>query len=133
MPKVTYENDSVHITFPSFKLTKNLRFPENTNKVVIQMQPLFFKLSKGLSFKAATEYIRLDKIHAMTEERTFSYDLPAGTLCLVGLSLLFSSNQIAVNDKEFNPAGICAAVYREGIADDLIQEGWYNIGFSIDG
>ena len=132
MPKVIYENGSLHLTFPSFKIAKNLKFPENTNKVIIQIQPVFFKLSKGLAFIAPTEYIHLEKTQALAEEITFNYDFPAGSVCLVGLSLLFSSNQIAVNDKEFNPAGICAAVYREGIADDLVAEGWYNIGFSID-
>lgn len=131
MPRITFEDDQVHITIPSFKVSKNIRFPDNTDKVSIQIQAVFFKLSRALAFRAKTQYVDLEKTQGMTAEQTFSYDFPAGSICIFGLGLLFSSSRTTVNDKKFNPAGIFAASFKEGIADDTVPEGWYQTGFSI--
>ncbi|RZK58105.1 MAG: hypothetical protein EOO91_08895 [Pedobacter sp.] len=131
MPRVAYEDEKVNITIPSFKVSKNIRFPENTDKVSIQIQPVFFNLGKALGFRAQTQYIDLEKGQGVTAEQTFSYDFPIGSFYIFGLSLLFSSNKTTVNDKKFNPAGIFAAGFKEGIADDTVPEGWYETGFRI--
>ncbi|TCC86626.1 hypothetical protein EZ428_23235 [Pedobacter frigiditerrae] len=133
MPRVTHEDDKVHITIPSFKVSKNMRFPDNTDKVSIQIQPVFFNLGKALGFRAPTQYIDLEKTQVMTAAQTFSYNFPVGSVCIFGLSLLFSSNRTTVNDKKFNPAGIFAASFKEGIADDTVPKGWYNTSFNITG
>lgn len=132
MPKVIYEADKVHIIIPSFKVAKNIRFPENTDKVNIQIKPIFFKLGKALGFSGQTQYVDLEKTQGMACEQTFTYDFPAGSVCIIGLSLLFSSNRTTFNDKQFNPAGIFAASYNEGPADEEIPEGWYRTVFKID-
>lgn len=132
MPRISFEGEKININIPPFNAAKNIRFPENTYKVIIQIQPVFFKLSKGLGLRAQPYFIDVEKTTALTEETTFSYDFPTGSVCMIGLSLLFSSNQIAFNNKKFNPAGIVWASYKEGIADDENDGGWYNTGFRID-
>ncbi len=131
LPKVTYEADQVNISFPSFSVSKNIRFPDQTDKVLLQLQPVFFNLSKGFGFKGETAYLDLQQ-RTTTTEQVFSYHLPADTICIIGLGLLFSSSRVTANDKKFNPAGIFAAHYQEGHSDDSIREGWYQTGFSLN-
>ncbi|RZL41323.1 MAG: hypothetical protein EOO93_29995 [Pedobacter sp.] len=132
IPRISFEDGKVHINIPPFNIAKNIRFPEDTYKVTIHIQPIFFNLSKGLGLRAQPYYIDLEKTTALTEECTFSYNFPPGSVCIIGLSLVFISNQLAFNNKNFNPAGIVWARYKEGIADDENDGGWYNTGFKID-
>ncbi|RZK53721.1 MAG: hypothetical protein EOO91_17165 [Pedobacter sp.] len=132
MPKISFEDDKVHITIPSFKVAKNIKFPEDTYQVSMQIQPVFFKLSRALAFRAAHQSIDLEKTQGMTAEQTFSYDFPAGSVCIFALSLTFSTNRTIFNKKVFNPAGIFAASYKEGIVDDEIEEGWYTTSFRVE-
>lgn len=131
MPTVSYDEDKIHISMPSFHIPKNVKFPDDADHVLIQIQPVFFNLEMGLGFNAETAYIELARNQNMSEAQSFSYNFPAGTVCLIGLSLLFSERQFAVNSKEFSPAGIFAAHYKEGEGHGLSLEGWNRLGFRI--
>lgn len=132
LPQVDYEADKVHIRFPAFKVSKNIKFPENVDQVSIQIQPVFFNLKLGRAKRGQTHFLELNRSDTMKEAVTFSADFLAGSVCIIGIGLLFRDQLGIANDKLFNPAGICAAHYKEGnIAEEALED-WYRTGFRLD-
>ncbi|TKC10154.1 hypothetical protein FA048_08105 [Pedobacter polaris] len=127
-PKLSFENSQVQLTFPALKVAKDLKFRVGSNKVMLQIQPVFFCLAKGLWLKPTMQTICLEKGQAITAIQNFNYSFPKGTTCLFGIGLVFFNGSIAINDKIFNPAGICASAYNEGTIDETELTGWFKMG-----
>jgi hypothetical protein len=128
LPKVSIEGEELKIALPRFTLYKHLRFPRGSYACHMRIQVAFFNLETG-KWDIRMEEVELDKSKDVYEAAEWFYSLPAGTVALVAIGLNFHQGKGTIsgfNSKIFHPAGIVAAVYREG-ANVLSTAHWKNV------
>lgn len=127
LPKVVLQEDKLIVTLPELKIPSQLNFPFKSFRCELAIGVSFFRLNKQL--KSRTE--KIQSVEFLKDEKTsapmqLEFQVPAGCLCIVSLYLEYAiasaEGWSVINDKKFNPAGICAAIVTPGNYDPTTEK-----------
>lgn len=128
-PGVKTKDGVMQIAFDNLSVASQFKFPAKTFKCVVSLSLAVFNLKEGLLFNQVnTQHFKVDKNMKTVPAQTFSFDLPAGCLCLVRMSLEFfvagKSTWKHVTAANANPSTICAAVITPGVLKKAEPRYW---------
>lgn len=115
-PIVNFTSGNVEIIWPEFLIAKNLRFPVKANSCVVSFRFAQYCLAKGKWNISGVEEIEIKKSQLSTISQSFNLPIPAGSLFLLGVGITYFTGtpKIKLNNKTFNPAGICGVCFVPG-------------------
>lgn len=117
-PEVTLTGNQLQLNLPEIQISDQLRFPSNANTCEIKIAVAMLVLNPALHHTNQYRSIQVSKGQGIIPARQFSFEVPDGCLCVVGMSLYFTRKyeqmQTIINDKSFNPAAICGAIITPG-------------------
>ncbi|QNK62560.1 hypothetical protein H7F33_18805 [Pedobacter sp. PAMC26386] len=118
-PESSLTANLLKITLPELKIPEQLKFPENTISCEITIATNFFCLSKGYIHKSAIlQILTINNDQFIPGKHEFDFAVPDGCLCIATISLKYFTRKytstLLFNNKEFNPAEICAAYVTPG-------------------
>jgi hypothetical protein len=118
-PSVQLENNKLVVTLPSLQVPAQFPLPKKGFQCKLTIGVSLFRLADNLRSKyeemQSMVFTQNDKLSPAIE---WEFDAPQGCLCIVNLYLEYahatSEGWYVINDKKFNPAGICRAVLNAG-------------------
>lgn len=118
-PEIKSAEGQMQIVWPKLRLRSAIRFPLRASLCTITMAVTFFRLEEGYRlFGSLSQQLLLATDQQDLEASVFSFAVPDGCLCLLGLFLNYRT--VAgpygqeLNNEKFNPAGIAAAIFTPG-------------------
>ena len=119
LPDSSLSEGVVTVTLPELKIHEEFKFPVKTNKCTIHICVKFYNMEKGYRSEIEEEQtLDVSPEQHLLEKQSFSFPVPEGCLCLVGISLRYYTFKYGTglfNTKTFNPSGICGAFITPGI------------------
>lgn len=118
-PTVKLRDGKMTCSLPIFDIPQHLKFPLKSFRCSINVSVSLFRLAEGLyESNAKTQTIVVNKDMPRTERHIFEFDVPAGCLCVLSLCLQYEKAERkgwkVINNKNFNPGRICAAMISSG-------------------
>lgn len=118
LPKTTFSQGTITITLPELIINKGFMFPKDTNKCELHFSLLVYDLlTRHTSLPIEKHTLELTDKQYLLEKQSFSFTVPDGCLCMIGVSLRFNKDHYdkgLYNSKTFNPSGIFGAILTPG-------------------
>jgi len=116
---VTLADGTVKLKLPRLEITGQLKFPYKAFQCKISVSVSLFRLRDGLyQDQAQTQTVAFNYHMQHTDPHEFKFAVPKACLCIVSLFLVYESagrrGMKLINNRNFNPGIICAALMTEG-------------------
>lgn len=117
-PTVNLQANQLQLDLPEIMISENLKFPISATTCEIRVLFTQIILDQALHSPNIYQSITVEKKQETIPAQSFTFEVPDGCLCVIGMSLYFLEKQRVlvkpVNDKVFNPAAICGAFLTPG-------------------
>jgi hypothetical protein len=117
-PGISFSDGVLTVTIPDLLSPSDIRFPEDTDNCQISIKVDYYALHAGYRHGNPVEEFEFDLTDDLIPGKSWTFDVPDGCLCLVGIGLIFSKRKrymrTSTQGKDFNPSGICGAVVSSG-------------------
>ena len=131
-PEVSLNGNQISVNLPEIQLKKQLKFPKGSNCCEINVIVSFIALEKGMIKSNAAQSIEVESDVEVLPAQEFTFDVPDGVLCVVGLGLTYFSKTNNVKtlmiSKAFKPANVCGTCLTPGV---FVDPGPVKIGNKI--
>ena len=128
-PVVSLNDSQLQVSLPEIQVKQQLKFPVGANLCEIGVVVCFLALEQGVKQDELFQSIEIGSDATVLPAHDFTFEVPEGCLCVVGLGLNYFHKQNDIKTvkthKTFNPANICGAIITEGV---LIDPGLVKIG-----
>jgi len=113
-PQINISANSLTLSLPAFEVPEQLKFPNNANTCELTVFLSLYVPDQEFRDPPAYQSIEINNDQKNVPAQEFIFEVPDGCLCIVGIKLNYfwrSQNiKTVINQKNFNPAGICAAI-----------------------
>lgn len=128
-PVVSVNDSQLQVSLPEIQVKQQLKFPVGANLCEIGVVVCFVALEQGVKQDELFQSIEIGSDATVLPAHDFTFEVPEGCLCVVGLGLNYFHKQNDIKTvkthKTFNPANICGAIITEGV---LVDPGLVKIG-----
>lgn len=118
LPDSSFSEGTITVTLPELKINEEFRFPAETKKCTIHVCVKLYNLEGGYrAWVEEEQTLEVNSKQLLLEKQNFSFPVPEGCLCMVGVSLRYYNFRYDTglfNTKTFNPSAICGAFITPG-------------------
>lgn len=127
LPKVVLQENKLIVKLPELKIPSQFNFPFKSFRCELAIGVSLFRLNEQLKSRTekiqSVEFLKDDKSSTPVQ---LEFQVPDGCLCIVSLYLEYAiasaEGWFVINNKKFNPAGICAAIVTPGNYDPTTEK-----------
>lgn len=117
-PEVSLDGNTLKVSLPEIEVSKELKFPVNTNVCELVVTVAMIALHAGESREMDPQSIEIIDNQGIVPAQDFEFEVSEGCLCVAGIGLrYFKVNdhvRAMFNSITFNPANICGAIITPG-------------------
>ncbi|MCD0488711.1 hypothetical protein LPB86_10740 [Pedobacter sp. MC2016-14] len=120
-PQLTLIADQLLIKLPKTKIPTELKFPKGATSCIRKLMLTFYSPATGYYYANHLQLEPILNIKGTIDAQEFDFTVPKGVICFLSMALEYHTESYGVskviNNKQFNPAGICEVLINPGIFD----------------
>jgi len=129
-PEVSLDGLILTVRLPALDFSSDLAFPPAANNCVLKILVNQYALEAGYRRYDLEAELEINLSDGFVPEQKWEFEVAEGCLCLVGIGLeyfkLDRNMKTVLQNKTFNPSGICGAVMTSGVFEFPENEDEYS-------